>query len=155
MPTPSLFPLTRERLWQFSLQHYHTQGVKEACLQLQNNHQGNVNLILLLILLDEYQITLASADQHQLQQALQCSEVLLTQFRDLRRRYKSHLPDTLYRDSLKFELQLEHQQQGDLVKCINSLIVRPRTEQDLPLSHQYCQQLKAEHLCTLFFQNNN
>ncbi|WP_080263733.1 TIGR02444 family protein, partial [Vibrio parahaemolyticus] len=46
------YTLTLEHLWQFSLQFYGVREVKEACLSLQNNYHGNVNLLLLLRWLD-------------------------------------------------------------------------------------------------------
>ena len=51
--------LTLERLWQFSLQYYSVREVKDACLSLQNNFHGNVNLLLLLKWLDEQQVSLS------------------------------------------------------------------------------------------------
>ncbi|CAE6882144.1 hypothetical protein ACOMICROBIO_NCLOACGD_00348 [Vibrio sp. B1ASS3] len=50
------YTLTLEHLWQFSLQFYGVREVKEACLSLQNNYHGNVNLLLLLRWLDEQQV---------------------------------------------------------------------------------------------------
>ncbi|GAA5645659.1 MULTISPECIES: TIGR02444 family protein [Vibrio] len=140
--------LTLERLWQFSLQYYGTREVKEACLALQNNFGGNVNLLLLLKWLDEQRVTFQEEDWHKVEECLGRSETLLHSFRDLRRRMKLNLPDTLYRESLQFELQLEKQQQSDLVDCINALQLENNLGE--PLTLRYCRQLGGEHLFQAF-----
>ncbi|MCW8334379.1 TIGR02444 family protein [Vibrio sp. SCSIO 43135] len=140
--------LTLERLWQFSLQYYSVREVKEACLQLQNQFHGNVNLLLLLKWLDEQQVSFRDEDWHKVEECLGRSEALLHSFRELRRKAKVHLPDTLYRESLQFELQLEKQQQSDLVDCMNSLQLT--NNQSEPLTLRYCRQLGGEHLFQAF-----
>lgn len=148
MTEPASFSLTLERLWQFSLQYYNVRGVKEACLSLQNRHHGNVNLLLLLKWLDEQELTFDEADWHTIQQCIVRSENVLQQFRALRKKAKNHLPGSLYRQSLEFELLLEKQQQSDLADCINSLNITKN--QSLPLVLVYCRQLNAEHLYEFF-----
>jgi len=140
--------LSLERLWQFSLQYYSVREVKEACLQLQNQFHGNVNLLLLFKWLDEQQVTFEDHDWHTVQEYLGRSEALLHSFRDLRRKLKAHLPGVIYRESLQFELQLEKQQQSDLVDCINGLILSNNNAE--PLTLRYCKQLGAEHLYQAF-----
>ncbi|SHO54795.1 TIGR02444 family protein [Vibrio quintilis] len=140
--------LTLEHLWQFSLQYYSVRDVKEACMSLQNNYHGNVNLLLLLKWLDEQQVSIKEQDWNKVITCINRSEILLHGFRDLRRKLKSHLPDTLYRESLQFELQLEKQQQSDLVECINTLTLQPPASVALTL--YYCKQLGAEHLADIF-----
>ncbi|MCX9562534.1 TIGR02444 family protein, partial [Vibrio cholerae] len=98
--------------------------------------------------LDEQQLTFAETDWPTVLECLSHSETLLHDFRDLRRRLKSHLPDTLYREALQFELQLEKQQQADLVHCLNRMTLHPA--QDLSLTLQYCKMLGAEYLAELF-----
>ncbi|WP_086982046.1 TIGR02444 family protein [Vibrio aphrogenes] len=142
-------PLTFERLWQFSLQHYGVRKIKEACLHLQNQYHGKVNLVLLLKWLDEHQLALSEQQWQQLDAAIERTEHLLEQFRYYRRKAKPHLPDTLYRESLQFELQLERQQQSDLVHCINQMDLSPRSGQ--PMTHLYCHKVGAEHLCEIFY----
>ncbi|EKO3904060.1 TIGR02444 family protein [Vibrio fluvialis] len=143
-------PLTLERLWQFSLQYYSVREVKEACLSLQNNFNGNVNLLLLLKYLDEQQVTPQEHDWQQVVDCLSRSETLIHSYRDMRRKMKAHLPDTLYREALQFELQLEKQQQSDLVDCINRLTLENSYGEALTL--RYCRQLGAEHLGTVFMK---
>lgn len=142
------YTLTLEHLWQFSLQFYGVREVKEACLSLQNNYHGNVNLLLLLRWLDEQQLIFQEKDWHLVQSCLGRSEALLHSFRELRRHLKSQVNDALYRESLQFELQLEKQQQSDLVDCINSLTL---VQNDgAPLTLRYCRQLGGEHLQQAF-----
>ncbi|ELV8626524.1 hypothetical protein ATY35_05710 [Vibrio cidicii] len=140
--------LTLERLWQFSLQYYGVKEVKAACLSLQNQFNGNVNLLLLLKWLDEQQLSFDEEEWHKLQSCLGRSETLLHTYRELRRQCKQHLPDTLYREALQFELQLEKQQQADLVECINTLALRPNHTE--PLTQVYCRHLGAAHLYAAF-----
>ncbi|MBU2895304.1 TIGR02444 family protein [Vibrio hepatarius] len=142
--------LTLERLWQFSLQYYSVREVKDACLNLQNQFKGNVNLLLLLKWLDEQQATFLDEDWHKIEQCLGRSETLLHSYRDIRRKLKSHVPETLYRESLQFELQLEKQQQSDLVDCINSITLLHNKND--PLTLRYCRQLGGEHLHQAFAQ---
>nr|WP_153447939.1 TIGR02444 family protein [Vibrio algicola] len=153
MPNSPCSPLTAEAFWQFCLERYQQPGVESACLTLQNQYQGNVNLLLLYIWLDQQKLTLAPQEQERLKQSLQPTQALLAQFRSLRRQYKTHLPASLYRESLTFELQLERQQQEYLVEALNALPLQARSQQHIPLSHQYCQQLDAEGLCLFFFKN--
>ncbi len=140
--------LTIERLWQFSLQYYSVRQVKEACLNLQNHHQGNVNLLLLLKWLDEQKLAFKKDDWHTVQDCLIRSESLLVNYRELRRKSKSHLPDTLYRETLQFELLLEKQQQSDLVDCLNNLQLSANNGDSMVST--YCQYLQAEHLIPFF-----
>lgn len=142
------FSLTLERLWQFSLQYYSVKGVKEACLSLQNNYHGNVNLLLLLKWLDEQNLTFSDADWPVVQHCILRSEELLLNYRELRKKTKVHLPASVYRDSLEFELLLEKQQQSDLVNCINALDLSPNSQE--PLTLGYCRSLHAEHLYPAF-----
>ncbi|MCS0322006.1 TIGR02444 family protein [Vibrio diabolicus] len=142
------YTLTLEHLWQFSLQFYGVREVKEACLSLQNNYHGNVNLLLLLRWLDEQRLIFQEKDWPLVQSCLGRSETLLHSFRDLRRHLKSQVNDALYRETLQFELQLEKQQQADLVNCINSLTLVKND--GAPLTLRYCRQLGGEHLQQAF-----
>ncbi|MDK9759186.1 TIGR02444 family protein [Vibrio sp. D173a] len=140
--------LTLERLWQFSLSYYSARGVKDACLTLQNQYHGNVKLLLLLKWLDEQQLAFAETEWHHIQQCLGRSESLLLSYRELRKHLKPHVVDSLYREALQFELQLEKQQQSDLVDCINRTALTPNTE--TPLVLQYCRLLSADALYGCF-----
>ena len=50
---PSASPDTFLSLWDFSLLHYALPGVAEACLQLQDGHGANVNLLLWCVWLEQ------------------------------------------------------------------------------------------------------
>ncbi|CAM4291234.1 TIGR02444 family protein [Vibrio agarivorans] len=140
--------LTMEQLWQFSLEYYSSREVKDACLALQNQFHGNVNLLIALKWLDEHHYTIQEQDWHRVEQSLGRTEALLHHYRELRRKLKTALSDTLYREALQFELQLEKQQQADLVDCINHLTLTSREEHSL--TQMYCLQLGAEHLQAAF-----
>jgi uncharacterized protein (TIGR02444 family) len=124
-------------------------GVKEACLSLQNNFGGNVNLLLLLKWLDEQKLIFNDEDWRKLQHSLLRSEELLLHYRELRKKAKTNLPATLYREALEFELLLEKQQQSDLVNCINSLELSPNHGK--ALTSEYCRSLNADHLSESFY----
>ncbi|WPC73853.1 TIGR02444 family protein [Vibrio porteresiae] len=140
--------LTLERLWQFSLQYYSVREVKEACLSLQNQFHGNVNLLLLLKWLDEEQLTFTTEQWPIVSDCLGRSEALLHQFRELRRKLKGHVTDPLYREALQFELHLEKQQQSDLVECITQLTLTPTQQPEL--CQRYCRQFGADKLTAIF-----
>ncbi len=142
--------LTLERLWQFSLQYYSVREVKDACLTLQNQFKGNVNLLLLLKWLDEQQVCFEEQDWHRVEECLGRSEALLHNYRELRRKLKRQVSDPIYRESLQFELQLEKQQQSDLVDCINHVPLQHNHKE--PLTLRYCRQLGAEPLYQSFAQ---
>lgn len=136
--------LTIEKLWQFSLQYYSVREVKEACLSLQNNYHGNVNLLLMLKWLNEEGLTFSEQDWPKVADCITRSEHLLQHYREFRRKLKNHVSDTLYRESLQFELLLEKEQQSALVDCINRLPLTPNPSD--PLVKMYCRHLGAIHL---------
>lgn len=138
------FSLTSEKLWQFCLQCYADKEVKEACLALQNNYAGNVNLLLLLKYLDQQRVRPIESDWQRLLTSIEPSEQQLARYRELRKSFKPHLPDSLYREALQFELELEKQQQDDLVNCINQSSFIAATE--CSLTKRYCLAHKAAHL---------
>ncbi|GAL14152.1 hypothetical protein JCM19233_5164 [Vibrio astriarenae] len=140
--------LTMEQLWQFSLEYYSSREVKDACLTLQNQYHGNVNLLILLKWLDEHHFSIQEKDWHRVEQSLGRTEALLHHYRELRRKLKIAVSDTLYREALQFELQLEKQQQADLVDCINHLSLKSRDEHSL--TQMYCHLLGADHLQAAF-----
>jgi uncharacterized protein (TIGR02444 family) len=140
--------VTLEHLWQFSLQYYSATDVKEACLNLQNHCSGNVNLLLVLKYLDECKTGFDETGWQILLAALQHTDSLISHYRELRKKMKGHLPDTLYRQALEFELELEKQQQSDLVTCVNALSLTPVGKTSL--TEQYCERLGAHHLIDYF-----
>jgi uncharacterized protein (TIGR02444 family) len=125
-------------LWQFCLQHYGKQDVKQACLKLQDQHQGNVNLALLLAWLESHGYGLAPESLSQLKQSLSRSEHLLIAYRNLRRDIKPRVGAGQYKKMLNFELSLEKFQQQDLIHALNQQTWL--TESPSPLAY-YCRQL--------------
>ncbi len=133
--------LLAEDFWQFSLQHYSKAEVKEACLLLQNQYQGNVNLALLLTWLDNQPLTIK--DWQVLLPALEATSALLTSFRPLRIQAKASA-NPLYPKMLSFELEIEQQQQTDLITAVNQHSLY--TTSSPSLLEQYCHSLNAKTL---------
>lgn len=140
--------LSLEVLWQFSLQYYSVNEIKEACLTIQNDYGGNVNLAILLCWLDMQKLSFKGSEWDKLHNSLSTSEALLDEYRLLRKELKMHLTSSLYRKALKFELKLEKQQQSDLVECIHSMELTPSNQE--PLLLQYCHSLGAINLYPSF-----
>ncbi|MCG7496945.1 TIGR02444 family protein [Vibrio sp. Of7-15] len=140
----SHMPFSHDDFWQFSLNHYRKKGVQEACLTLQDTYQGNVNLALLLIWLDEHTISITASNISTLIDALAPSQTLIQPYRALRKQAKTYLPTELYQQHLQFELTLERQQQQDLINRLNQL-PRSGANNSALLSH-YCQHLGAQSL---------
>lgn len=134
--------------WRFCLQHYSLEGVSQACLQLQDEFQGNVNLALLLHWLDTQQYALSATEIRQLEQALAATETQLTAYRQLRRNLKPQLDSAGYQQMIDFELMLEQNQQQDLIRCLNHQAQQPRAALPPPADNlgQYCQRLEADNL---------
>lgn len=108
-----------EQFWQFSEQYYARPGIAEACLELQDEHGANVNLLLLIIMLDargfraEHSPLLALVEQRR---------PLFEQWRQLRRQLKAQLPTDDYLQLLQHEVALEAWQQQELLQ---GLIAHP------------------------------
>lgn len=137
-------PITLEKLWQFGLQYYSINQIKEACLIFQNRYKGNINLLILLRLLDEENTSFDITEWPKLHQALQRTEKMIQHYRQLRRKLKSVVSDALYRETLEFELQLEKQQQSDLIDCVNNFSLKAKEKEGL--TWQYCKRLGALQL---------
>ncbi|WP_298715969.1 TIGR02444 family protein [uncultured Oceanisphaera sp.] len=104
-----------DQLWQFSEQHYARPGVAQACLQLQDEHGANVNLLLLLLMLEERGL---GVDPTHFLPLLQQRQGLFSQWRGLRRRLKSRLDNEEYVQLLQHELELERWQQQELLRVL-------------------------------------
>lgn len=102
-----------EQFWQFSEQHYARPGVAQACLQLQDEHGANVNLLLLLLMLEERGFTVEPASFMPL---LATRQGLFNQWRRLRRQLKTTLNHDEYLQLLQHELELERWQQQELLQ---------------------------------------
>lgn len=104
-----------DELWQFSEQHYGRPGVAQACLQLQEEHGANVNLLLLLLLLEELGL---ATDPALFLPLLEARRGLFGQWRQLRRRLKERLDEDDYGQLLQHELELERWQQQELLQVL-------------------------------------
>ncbi len=111
-----------EQFWQFSEQHYARPGVAQACLQLQDEHGANVNLLLLLLMLEERGL---GAEPAHFLPLLQQRQGLFSQWRALRRRLKPRLDNDDYLQLLQHELELERWQQQELLQVLAQHPPRP------------------------------
>lgn len=114
--------ITADTLWQFSEQHYGRPGVAAACLNLQDEHGANVNLLLLLLLLEEQGLTLDIAP---FLPVLERRRGLFQHWRALRRRLKPGLDADDYAQLLQHELELERWQQQELLAVLASHTPEP------------------------------
>jgi uncharacterized protein (TIGR02444 family) len=77
-------------LWDFSLSHYARPGVAEACLQLQDGHGANVNLLLWCVWLERRGLMLNEVRLRNAQQRIHSwDEHYVIPLRHLRRRMKA------------------------------------------------------------------
>lgn len=112
--------ISADELWQFSLALY--PKVKSACLSLQDNFGANVNLLLLLCLLQQRQLSLSSAQLQQLSAIVQRFSTQFTQpLRALRKQSSNDLLSAAQQQQLKqsllqSELELEKLEQQLLVQ---------------------------------------
>ena len=87
---PSASPDTFLSLWDFSLLHYALPGVAEACLQLQDGHGANVNLLLWCVWLEQRGLVLDEVRLRNAQQRIHSwDEHYVIPLRHLRRRMKA------------------------------------------------------------------
>ncbi|AEY00800.1 hypothetical protein GU3_05215 [Oceanimonas sp. GK1] len=114
--------ISADELWQFSELHYARPGVAGACIELQDEHGANVNLLLLLLLLEERGLTLNIAPFLPL---LEQRRGLFEHWRALRRRLKAQLEADDYAQLLQHELELERWQQQELLLVLASHPPRP------------------------------
>lgn len=138
VPSPLTQHATADGLWQFCLHHYGNQEVKHACLKLQDQFKGNVNLALLLAWVEDAGFTLSPASLATLRQSLIQSETLISRYRLMRRELKPQLSRGAYQKMLNYELTLEKFQQQELLTCINQLPWEPQGPSAL---ERYCEQL--------------
>ncbi|CZF84602.1 hypothetical protein GCE9029_04507 [Grimontia celer] len=141
VPRPLKQQATADGLWQFCLHHYGQQEVKHACLKLQDQFKGNVNLALLLAWLEDTGFSLSASSLAQLRQSLVQSETLLTRYRLMRRDLKPQLSRGAYQKMLNYELTLEKFQQQELLTCVNQQTWQENASSSLEM---YCSQLDAD-----------
>lgn len=108
-----------EQFWQFSERHYGRPGVAEACLQLQDDYDANVNLLLLLLMLEERGFSLDPAlFLPFILPIAQTRSGMFKQWRQLRRQLKDKLSTDDYLSLLRHELELESWQQQELIQAL-------------------------------------
>ncbi|WP_299801537.1 TIGR02444 family protein [uncultured Shewanella sp.] len=92
---------------------------QSLCLQLQDDHQLNVNLLLLALWLDKHHYLLPKPQWRQLQQDTRhWEEKLLLPYRQLRRQSKACLEIDEYRQMLDLELMLERKSQAMILNAL-------------------------------------
>ncbi|MBE1300444.1 MAG: TIGR02444 family protein [Alteromonadaceae bacterium] len=124
-------PFNSDSFWQFSLEFYSPEPIKQACLTLQDNFDFNVNLILLCCWLDSLRVKLSAEQLHQLKGVIKNSDVELKQHRKLRAANKNQ--QDRYAALLQQELALEQAQQSILVSTLNSMkVVHVSTDNQKP-----------------------
>lgn len=112
--------ISADELWQFSLALY--PKVKSTCLSLQDKHGANVNLLLLLCLLEQRQLSLTPVQLQQLSASLQqFSQQFSQPLRALRKQSDTAMLTTeqqhqLKQSLLQTELQLEQLEQQLLLQ---------------------------------------
>ncbi|MEZ9593379.1 TIGR02444 family protein [Shewanella sp. 10N.261.52.F9] len=123
MTLPGSFnPSFYQHLWQDCDVIYIQQ--QTICLALQDDHQLNVNLLLLALWLDSHHQRLASSDWQQLQQALLSWEQrLLLPYRKLRRLSKAVLEQAEYQQMLDVELMLERKSQAKILIALKPMVL--------------------------------
>ncbi|GIU06066.1 MULTISPECIES: TIGR02444 family protein [unclassified Shewanella] len=98
------------------------------CLQLQDDHQLNVNLLLLALWLDKHHYLLPNPQWRQLQQDTRCwEEKLLLPYRQLRRQSKACLETDEYRQMLDLELMLERKSQAMILTALELMPLEGQT----------------------------
>nr|WP_136250859.1 TIGR02444 family protein [Ningiella ruwaisensis] len=121
-----------ELFWEYSLNIYKDEKVKDACLFLQDHAGLNVNLILLLTYLSEQQLILSFEDLEGIETALERSEKLLKHHRRKRKGLKK-INQVAYKQALADELDLERGQQQELLEAANGCFFN-RIQSPLQLS---------------------
>jgi uncharacterized protein (TIGR02444 family) len=146
--------LTAANFWHFSCEVYSLDGMQSQLLSLQDHQDKNVNLCLLLLYLEKYQIQLTVTQYQKLKEI--CHDVdsqLLQVHRLLRQTLKTtYLHHPSYPDVrtqlLRSELALEKLQQSLLIEAIthtklghhsiaNNLSLYLNTEAEQNLRHCY------------------
>lgn len=113
--TPTLDP---DEFWEFAANQYGLDGVKERCLALQNNHNVDINLLLLCHWLDSQQLVIAENTLCELARISDdWQKSLLAPLRAQRAAMKK--PGAPYQAALARELTEEKKEQRALVACLN------------------------------------
>lgn len=136
-----------DRFWDFTVDHYRSDDVSRACMELQDRYGGNVNFALLMLYLDQVPFDLGGRNLAVLKTSLQRSDPVLTSFRELRLDLKRAVAADVYQRMLDFELGLERQQQRDLLDALRRIRSQPRKAGSAFSNlYRYCDHLGASHL---------
>ncbi|EDQ02018.1 TIGR02444 family protein [Shewanella benthica] len=107
-------------LWKNCDGYYHQH--QALCLELQDNHQLNINLLLLSLWLDKQDYLLSTQDWSQLQsETHQWEERVLLPYRKLRKLSKNSLASDEYQQMLDVELMLERKSQRLILHKLKQL----------------------------------
>ncbi|MBT1451426.1 TIGR02444 family protein [Glaciecola sp. XM2] len=115
-----MFKLEQSDFWDYSLLVYKHDEVKHACLHLQDMMHLNVNILLLMMYLRNHNKMLAFDDIQKLESAINASDMQLKKHR-AKRRGLTHVDESLYKEALAQELELERLQQAQIVTFANTL----------------------------------
>lgn len=109
--------LRADDFWSFALAHYARPGVAEICLQLQDAHGADVNLLLLGLWLETLRLAWHDGDLDRLEAIAREWRQSLAPLRQARRALK-HLPDAeaLYAQAKSLELAVERAVQQRLLR---------------------------------------
>ena len=116
---PLIQQASADALWHFCIHHYAHVEVQKSCMTLQNEFNGNINVVLLLAWLENAGFCLDYHAVLGLRNAVNETEGLLRRYRIMRRELKPQLSEIAYRKMLNYELSLEKFQQVELVRYVN------------------------------------
>ncbi|ABV88815.1 TIGR02444 family protein [Shewanella pealeana] len=120
---------------------------QSLCLQLQDDHQLNVNLLLLALWLDMHHYLLPKLQWRQLQQDTHSWErKLLLPYRQLRRQSKACLATGEYRQMLELELMLERKSQAMILTALKLMPLEEQTSTSTNISSYH----NLSHYLALF-----
>ncbi|MCF6437549.1 TIGR02444 family protein [Pseudoalteromonas sp. MMG022] len=125
--------LSEQAFWEFSCQLYQQGNTQNTLLMLQNERQKNINLCLLLLYLEKLQLQISEPDiAHLTVLCQQLDTLLLAPHRairaNLKQSYSQHAHyQTLRKQLLQSELQLERLQQAELLRLTQQLSLQPLT----------------------------
>ncbi|WP_395338700.1 TIGR02444 family protein [Ningiella sp. W23] len=122
----SRFLIQKEALWEYSLDAYSNQAIKEACLELQDSMMINVNLVLCMMYVCSHRYMFDFDDLEKIELAIAESDKALIRHRAKRRGLKL-MDKALYEEALKDELILEKSQHQEIVNAANALFFRHMT----------------------------
>ncbi|WP_394130416.1 DUF2390 domain-containing protein [Shewanella maritima] len=140
-----LLPQWHDAIWQLCEHTYLQQP--SFYVDQQDNHQLNVNLLLLAQCLDNADIELSQAQWHSLIDAISnWDKQVLKPYRQARRQAKKQLGKPQYQQMLTVELTLEHQCQRLITLQLDKLLTPDEHEQLREFSINTNQLDQAKHL---------